>query len=419
MKQFKSLKDHNLLHHYLGKNTNETQKMYNYLLLEFMPLIKEYFPRHYLLEHRPAWLSNYLDKNAYSHPYFLRFNIKQFYPSITQLDIEPILIDNYEELTKCPAPATMSQYLHLGFDSKFIGDFNFSSTSGLTEDMGIDRRYVCTPCRRSLYENTNFLFMVTATYMLGIYHTLSRWPFLCFHDDFIVLFNSPAEIAECLLLVYLRLQNIGLEIDLNNISSGHVYQDGFVFMGYQYKGNTIGISQVSEKDFRNKIISLTTPGKKYKSQQAFIKQLNHQIKVFGHYFKHAQVAVSFSELDNFIWKRVRKFLFPASNVQNGVTNFPRRSQSFYTELGLCTLASLRRAKETTLRNPSPEIGNVESNTDEFPVFNKAIVEKLLQQILYRYKELRRQEKTVAGLLEHLVPLSKEISKQPGSAFGYF
>ena len=419
MRQFKKFKDCDVLHHYFGKNTIETQKMYDYLQIKFMPLIKEYFPHHYLLEHRPACFLNYLNKHGSTHPYFLRFNIKQFYRSITQFEIEPVLIDNYEELTGCYPPASMSQYLHLGFDSKFNGNFNFSSMSGLTEDMGIHNRYAGTPCRHALYENKKFLFMVTAAYMLGLCHALSRWPFLCFHDDFVVLFHSQAEIAECLLLVYLRLQNIGLELNSSNISSGQIYQDGFMFMGYEYKGNTFGISHVSEKDFRHKIIKLTTFSRKYKSQQAFIKQLNHQITIFGHYYKHAQVAARFKELDNFIRKRVRQFLLLASDMQNRVTNLPHGSLALYSELGLCSLVKLHQAKETKMVGYSPLMVNAKPSMDESPVFNKIIVEKLLQQTLFRYKELHRQKEIVIELLEHLAPLSKEISAQPGTVFGYF
>ena len=419
MRQFNKIKRSHVLHHYIGKNTIETKKMYNYLQINFMPLIKEYFPHHYLFERRPAYFLDYLDKYANTHPYFLRFNIKQFYPSITQLDIEPVLINNYEELTGCSAPASMGQYLHLGFDSKFAGNFNFSSMSGLTEDMGIDSRYSGTPCRHALYENNRFLFMVTATYMLGLCQALSRWPFLCFHGDFVVLFRSRAEIAECLLLVYLRLHQIGLELNPGSIDSGQVSQDGFLFMGYQYKENAFGISQGTEKAFRHQIIRLTTFNREYKSQQAFIKQLNHQITVFGHYYKHVHATTCFNELDTFIRKRVRQFLSLASDMQNRVINLPQSSSDLYSELGLCSLVRLLQSKETKMVNCSPVFGNSEPDIDESPVFNKIKVEKLLQQTLVRYKEIKSQEKIVIELLEHLAPLSKEISKQPGTVFGYF
>jgi len=249
------------------------------------------------------------------------------------------------------------------------------------------------------------LFVVTAAYMLGFYHALSRWPFLCFHDDFIVLFHSQAEIAECLLLVYLRLQNLGLKLDSSNINSGRVYQNGFVFMGYKYKGNAFGVSQVSEKAFRHKIIRLTTFNRKYKNQKAFIKQLNHQIAVFGHYYKYAQVAARFKELDSFIRKRVRQFLFLASDLQNRTSNLPNNSRALYSKLGLYSLVKLGQSIETKLVSDSAVMVNSELGMDESPDFNKIKVEKLLQQTLVRYIELRREEKIVIGLLEHLAPFS--------------
>ncbi len=419
MTQVEKIKHKGGLHNYMGKSTIETQKMYNYLQVNFMPLLKEYFPRHYLLERRPTCFLNYLGKHGSTHPYFLRFNIKQFYSSIMQLDVEPVMIHNYEKLKGCHAPAGMSQYLHIGFDSRSAGNFNFSSVSGLTEDMGIDGRYPGTPCRYALCENQKFLFMVTAFYMLGFYHALSRWPFLCTHDDFVVLFRSQSEITECLLLVYLHLQNLGLELDSSNICFGRISQDGFVFMGYEYKGNAFGISQVSEKTFRQKIIKLTTFSRKYKNQQAFIKQLNHRITVFGHYYKHAQ-GMRFKELDSFIRKRVRQFLFLAIDLQNRTTYLPHSSRAFYSELGLYSLSAHCQPKENSLVNYSLVMDNANPHTcmGESPVSNRIIVEKLLQKIRFRYNELKSQEKVLIQLLEHTAPISAKINEYPEIAFHF-
>lgn len=419
MAQFKTTKNYGFMHYFYCNDTLEMQKTYANLKSKFMPLIKQHFPHHYMLERCPSSFLEYLDEQNKTHLFFLRFNIRNLYPSIARLDIGPVLVDNYEELTGCSAPTSLSQWLHLGFDSKFTGNSNFSSMSGLTADLEIDARCLGTPCRHGLYQNNKLSHLVAAAYILGLCQALSRWPFLCFRDDFVVLFRSRAEIAECLLLVYLKLHQIGLELNPDCISSGRVYQDGFLFMGYRYKENTFGISQETEKAFRHQIIRLTTFNRSYKNQQAFIKQLNRQITVFGHYYKHGQEMAAFIRLDTFIRKRVRQYLFLAGDMKDRADNLPKGSDALYSELGLCSLVSIGKAKNTKMVNYSSANANSQTDLCEAPVYNKEKVDKLLQQTLIRYKYLCRQQKVVIDLLEHVAPLSDEISAQPGISFGIF
>jgi hypothetical protein len=263
--------------------------------------------------------------------------------------------------------------------------------------------------------------MVGAAYLLGLYQTLSRWPFLCFHDDFVVLFRSQAEMAECLLLVWLRLDQIGLELNKTSISSGRVHQEGFSFMGYEYKGENFVIQPEKEKDFRHQVIRLTTFLRPYKNQKAFIKQLNRKIMVFGNYYKHGLNLESFIRLDKLIRKRVRQYLFLVSDLKDRTDNLPKDSDTLYAELGLCSLVHLNQVKETKKSGSISTSARMNTELDfgTLPVCNKAKVAKLLQQMLVRYSEQQRQQNVVIELLEHLAPLSNEISAQPGVMLGIF
>lgn len=391
--------------------------MYTDLHSKFMPLVRRHFPQHYLLQHNPFWFLDYLDKHAATHPYFLRFNIRQFYTSLAQLAIEPVLIDNYEELTGNTSPAQMNQRLHLAFNSKFISKFDLVSLSNSTSNLKVGNRCSSKPCSKGWNHKNRLSYIVGAAYMMGLYHTLSRWPFLCFHDDFVVLFHSKAEIADCLLFVYHRLDQIGLELDPVSLSSGRLDQEGFQFMGFECKGNTFEIVPEKVRAFRHKIIKVTTFTRQYKNQKTFIKQLNRQIDIFGHYYKHGQVTDTFTRIDVFIRKRVRQFLFFASDMEDRTTNLPHGSYELYSNLGLLSLKRLFKENIKKMKGHSSVKVNSKACWDGSPVFNKPIVEKLLQQMLIRNMELYRQQKLVIRLLEHLAPLFDEIIAQPGNSIG--
>lgn len=185
------------------------REMENYLRTMFMPLVRKHFPRHYLLECRPDRYRAYLDCYAQTHPYFLYFDIARFYSTITHNSTGFILARNYEELTGNVLPEQLRQYFLSGFNYWFI---NKTWDPKRAEEEGL-------------------LSIVAGLYMLGLCQVLLRWPFLCHHEKFVVLFRNDAEIDECLQQVYLELERLGLQLNQHSLYSGPVFPADFIVSG--------------------------------------------------------------------------------------------------------------------------------------------------------------------------------------------
>ena len=151
------------------------------LRVMFMPLIRKHFPRHYLLGSPIGRYQTYLDCCAQTHPYFLYFDITQFYSTITHKSIGSILIDNYEGLFGCETPKYMKNHLLLGPDLWFADE----------------------PWSQNFPDEEDLLCIAAGAYLLGLCQMLSRWPFLCHHEKFVVLFRVCLETSISMRLRYL------------------------------------------------------------------------------------------------------------------------------------------------------------------------------------------------------------------------
>ncbi len=406
MKKTKPANNLCFLNYGFCKNNQEMQKMFADLQSKFYPLIKRFFPQHYLLKHNPASYLGYLGRHSESHPLFLRFNVKELYLSMSKLSIEPVLAENYEELTGNLPPAELNQQLYLAFDSKCLNEPDHFTRESFISELKFDKKCTNHFCPNGWNHKNKLSYFVAAIYMSGLCHTLSRWPFLCFHDEFVVLFQSKAEIAECLLLAYLRLNRIGLDFDPESICSGRTDEKSFQFMGFECKGDRFDVPAEEEKKFRHKIIGLTTLTKQYKDQKAFIKQLNRQINTFGNHYKHGEVAATFARLDKFIRKRVRQFLSLEGDLKGRTPDLPHTSAELCRKLKLASLKKLSDAGMPGMKYISFNVKNLQS--EKSLGFSKVMSDKLLGETIHRYKELCYQQKIVVKLLEHLSPLSDEI-----------
>lgn len=195
-------------------DSRKIKDMENYLRDMFMPLIKEHFPQHYLMKSKSVLFRDYLDSHCLTHRYFLRFNIENFYKKVSKYSIGPVLLRNFEELYGNSAPDQLCQHLEAG------------------PDLWFSER----PWSAALPHERNLLCLAAGMYMLGLCMSLNRWPFLCYHHEFVVLFRSEDEIEECLAQVNLELKRLKLDIDEDTISSGEVFHKGFKFMDIEFTG---------------------------------------------------------------------------------------------------------------------------------------------------------------------------------------
>ena len=67
--------------------TAEEKALANFLLRKFRPKIRRKFPQHYLIQPIPYKTLRFIKESAKKYPYFLRFDIKLYYPSILPQDL--------------------------------------------------------------------------------------------------------------------------------------------------------------------------------------------------------------------------------------------------------------------------------------------------------------------------------------------
>ena len=196
----------------------------------FFPLIKNNFSHHYLLGVDPVRYQSYLNQHAKSHPCFLKFSIDQLYQKVVFMPIDKILLENYKALSGSIAPAYFREHLHPGPKQWF------------TED----------PWNKELTNVSDLLIISVGAYLLGLCKVLSNWPFLCYHNEFLVLFRSESEIRICTQQVEHELERLNLEVDPLSINLGKDSFDAFFSTDLSFKGDPGRISSFPEVPLKKK-----------------------------------------------------------------------------------------------------------------------------------------------------------------------
>ena len=200
--------------YYTDENLIKTEAVDHYLRVMFMPLIKKYFPQHYLIKSKSKQFQSYLDFHYQTHKYFLRFDIDQLYLRVPNYLIGPVLLQNFEKLCGCSAPKHMYRHLETGPDLWFSEK----------------------PWNTALPNEKDHLCLAVGIYLLGLCIRLFRWPFLCYHHEFIVLLRSTAEIDECLFFVLMELERLKLNVADGLLCSRDVDTCRFRFMDFEFTG---------------------------------------------------------------------------------------------------------------------------------------------------------------------------------------
>ena len=65
------------------RGKTEEKTLADYLLRKFRPRIKEKFPQHFLVQPIPFITLGFIREKAKKYPYFLRFDIRLYYPSVS------------------------------------------------------------------------------------------------------------------------------------------------------------------------------------------------------------------------------------------------------------------------------------------------------------------------------------------------
>ena len=185
----------NQLPYYLINNTYKTNQIAKFLLKKVKKLLKEKCPYHYLVFQRKDKMLKIIQDKSKKYPYFLRFDIEKYYPSINH----EILLDILRKILKSRQGQKLLKTEILPFLNK-IGIQNKGLPLG------------------------NYLsYVLAGIYLLPLDIKLIKLnkPFLRVQDDYLVFCKNKKEPERILKeIIEPVLDKLKLNLNINKLNSG-------------------------------------------------------------------------------------------------------------------------------------------------------------------------------------------------------
>lgn len=315
----------------------------NFLLRKFKPKIKNKFPQHYLVQQIPFKTLNLIKENSKKYPYFLRFDIKLYYPSIDHQILLKKLPEIYKKVIEKPLSRRFKRYLKNDL-SEFLAKSPYGKGLSIASYLG---------------------YVLAGLFLLDLDWQIPR-PFLRQVDDYLIFCKNKKE-SEILLknLILPKLKELGLEINEKKLKSGKFYQDKVSFIGFNFYAGYFTIAEEKIEEFEKKITKITYLTKK-KPKEAIIKSLNNQILGFGHYYKFANCKRTFEELDAFIRMRLRRWLLNQKELLPKEGNLIL-SNEILKNMGLKSLVEIKEKFSAKNKRKIKKIGKNKPKTGQFNI----------------------------------------------------
>lgn len=174
--------------------------------------------------------------------------------------------------------------------------------------------------------------------IVGDEHRMVRYA-----DDFVILCKSREEAEYALIKVreWMEANKLELHPTKTKIINENDDDDGFDFLGYNFKKGERTVKESSYKAFRAKI-KLMTRRTQGVGLDVIIKALNPVLRGWFEYFKHAKYWV-FQKIDGFVRRRLRSILRRYNKQSKGtgrcLNDHRRWPNIFFAEQGLFTMST--------------------------------------------------------------------------------
>ena len=301
------------------KIKNGDKEVAKFFARKFKKEVREKIPFHYLVQTKPFEMINYIKKTTKRHPYFLRFDIKTYYPSIEHKLILKEIPQVYKKIAKKECSRRFNNYL-----KKELPLFLSHS-----------------PYKKGIPLGSSLSHVLSVIFLLQLDLKLNRsFKFLRFADDYLVFCENKKQAEKVLKeVVFLELSRLNLELNEKKLISGNFHKDKVNFIGYNFHGGHFLIRKTKKEDFKKRINKITYLTRK-KTEAATIKLLNNQILGFGHYYKFASCTTEFKELDAFIRMRLRRYIAKNKENRNKSSNL-LLTNGYLQKIGLKSLTSIK------------------------------------------------------------------------------
>ena len=167
-------------------------------------------------------------------------------------------------------------------------------------------------------------------------------------DDFVILCKGNVE--EALNESKAILGRIGLKLNEEKTKICNVWNESFDFLGYSFgvryyfgKGRYIGAfpSKKSVRKFKETVRERTRNSTGWQDEEIIIRQVNAIVRGWTNYFNYGTLWKTYVPLENFLWRRIRKWLLHKHRIDNmGRNEIP--AERIYREMGLIKVTDLLR-----------------------------------------------------------------------------
>jgi len=351
----------------------------NFLLRKFRTGIKRKFNQHYLVQPRPSKSLEFIKAHSKKYPYFLRFDIRLYYPSINHQILLEKTPGIYHKLSLKPASRRFKKYLKNNLPG-FLAQ---------------------SPYGKGLSVGTRLSWVLAGIFLLDLDLGIPR-PFLRQTDDYLIFCKNKREPENLLKNIILpKLQELKLEINEKKLKSGKFHQDKVNFIGFDFYSGYIRISEDKFEEFKQRIKTLAYLTRK-KSVPATIKLLNNQILGFGHYYKFASCKNDFEDLDSFTRMRLRRWLLNQKEL------LPKQGNLILTNavlqnMGLKSLLEIKEKFDPKKKTKNKKIGKSNAKTCQF--------KKSPGWAQFEEIEFKSQQKLILAELKGLTGLVKKLERR--------
>jgi hypothetical protein len=351
-----------------------------FLLCKFLPCLKRKSFCHYLVTQDPRLYLKFIKKTSKNNPYFLRFDIKKYFPSINHHILLAEIGSNYQQLTGKSLSRRFKRIL-----KKDLPQF----------------------LRLSPYFNQGLAIGNPLSYILaGIY--LLRLDlalpvlFLRFNDDYLLFGKNKGQLEDIMRKVIIPILNkLCLTLNIDKLKSGKFHQDKVSFLGFEFYAGYIRVSEEKIEQFKQRIKKLTYLTRK-KSHRAVIKSLNNQILGFGHYYKFASCLKTFQDLDCFIRARIKRYILRQRDLKPKIGNL-LLTNKVLKNLKLKSLLEIKQKFDEKNKQKNRKLGKIKDKTGSNKK-NRAWLQ--LEEISDRYRQKQILEK-----VSELTSIARQMEKK--------
>jgi len=366
-------------------NGIKEKKLAQYFLKKFKPRIKEKIPSHYLVCQRPDKNISFIKTFSKKYPYFLRFDILKYYPSINHKILNCKISEVYHKLSQKNISRRMKKEL---------------------KELPLFLNY--SPYNKGIPTGSSFSYALSGIFLLDLDLNIPV-PFLRQTDDYLLFLKTKKDAEKIMKNIIIpKLNELGLEINEKKLLSGKFHSDKVDFIGFDFYSGYFTIKESKKEEFKKRIITITHLTRK-KSEKAIIKLLNNQILGFGHYYKHSSCKKDFQELDSFIRMRLRRYLAKNKDSKDKSSNLLLNNK-IIENIGLKSLLKIKNKYDSKKRPISLKKRKKKLKNDKEKFFSP-LNELAQTSHFYEQKFVLEELRKITNLLNKLEKKTTKIAKK--------